>query len=103
MKLDNKGFALTASVLTTFVSVTLAIAIFIIIFPILWEAFGFSPVELPSELVSIIEKIDYIAYLVGYFFPIDFIGICILIVLIARNANIFLSLIDYVIKKIGGN
>lgn len=103
MDLNNKGFAISGSILTTFVSVGLSIAIFLLVLPILWNVFGFEPVRFSDGLMDVIGKVDYVVYIVGYFLPIEFIGGCIVIILIARNANLFLSLIDYFIKKIGGN
>lgn len=98
MKLDNKGVALASAI-----PLVLSIAFFILVLPILWKIFGFDPVSLPDGLLDFLAKVDYIYYLVGYFVPIDFIITCIVIILVVRNANLFLSIIDYLMRKLGGN
>lgn len=98
MKLDNKGVALASAI-----PLILSIAFFILVLPVLWNIFGFDPVSLPDGLLDFLAKVDYIYYLVGYFVPIDFIITCIVVILVVRNAHLFLSIIDYLMRKLGGN
>ncbi len=95
---NERGFAISA-----LIPIIISVIMFLFILPILWQVFGFEPVKLPDELVDFVGKIKYLVYMVAYFIPIEFILGCIIIILLARNANIFFSLINFIMRKLGGN
>lgn len=90
------------SVLLTALGIIAGVSLVSLVVPLLWVHFDLPTVELSESIVNAISSVNYLFYIAGYFIPVSFIFSCILIILIARHADVLFDLFNYVYDRLRG-